>query len=104
MDQALDGLEARRLTGSFSRQGATRFPLLSFADPASTDGRYHHRDGPGAWYGSDQEQAAWAELFRHFTEEGIDPFEIRRRVGRVSVEGLEVLDLTNRQVRGRPSA
>jgi len=73
--------------------------VLSFADPASTDGRYHRRQGPGVWYASDQEQAAWAELFRHFTEEGVDPFEVRRRVGRVTVEDLEVLDLTNEQVR-----
>ena len=96
---ALDGLEPRRLTGAFWHQGATRFPLLSFADPASTDGCYHLRQGTGVWYASDQEQAAWAELFRHFTEEGVDPFEVRRRVVRVSVEGLEVLDLTNEQVR-----
>lgn len=73
--------------------------MRSFADPASTDGRYHRRQGPGVWYASDQEQAAWAELFRHFTEEGVDPFEVRRRVGRVVVEGLEVLDLTSEQVR-----
>ena len=41
---------------------------------------------------------AWAELFRHFVDEGIDPFEIRRRVGRVSVD-LQVLDLTDKQTR-----
>ena len=73
--------------------------MRSFADPASTDGCYHLRQGTGVWYASDQEQAAWAELFRHFTEEGVDPFEVRRRVGRVVVEGLEVLDLTSEQVR-----
>jgi len=33
-------------------------------------------------------------LFRHFLDDGIDPFEIRHRVGRVSVD-LEVLDLTD---------
>ncbi len=47
----------------------------------ATSGRYHRRGGAGAWYGSDREQAAWAELFRHFTDEGVDPFEVRRRVG-----------------------
>lgn len=45
------------------------------------------------WYASSHEQGAWAELFRRFLDEGVDPFEIRRRVGRVSVD-LEVLDLT----------
>jgi hypothetical protein len=32
---------------------------------------------------------------RHFLDDGVDPFEIRRRVGRVKVQGLRVLDLTN---------
>jgi RES domain-containing protein len=50
------------------------------------------------WYASDLEQGAWAEFFRHFTDEGIDPFEVRRRVGRVSVE-LCVLDLTDEATR-----
>src|SRR5262245_13148422 len=39
---------------------------------------------PGVWYASSREQGAWAELFRHFVDEGVDPFEVRRRVGRVS--------------------
>ncbi len=89
----------RRLRGRFWHQGPTRYPLGSFADPAATDGRYHSRGGPGAWYASDREQAAWAELFRHFTDEGVDPFEVRRRVGAVDVAGLEVLDLTDEAVR-----
>lgn len=32
---------------------------------------------------------------RHFLDTGVDPFEIRRRVGRVTVTNLDVLDLTN---------
>jgi hypothetical protein len=32
---------------------------------------------------------------RHFLDEGVDPFEIRRRVGRVTVQALRVLDLTD---------
>jgi hypothetical protein len=50
------------------------------------------------WYASSQEQGAWAELFRHFLDDGVDPFEVRRRVGRVSVD-LEVLDLTDEATR-----
>jgi hypothetical protein len=37
-------------------------------------------------------------LFRHFVDENVDPFELRRRVGRVHV-ALEVLDLTDDAVR-----
>jgi hypothetical protein len=50
------------------------------------------------WYASSQEQGAWAELFRHFLDDGVDPFEVRRRVGRVSV-ALEVLDLSDEATR-----
>lgn len=32
---------------------------------------------------------------RHFLDTGVDPFEIRRRAGRVTVTNLDVLDLTN---------
>lgn len=72
--------------------------MLSFPDPAISDGCYHRRGGPGAWYASDQEQAAWAELFRHFLDDGIDPFEVRRRVGKITCDSLAVLDLTDQHV------
>jgi hypothetical protein len=36
---------------------------------------------------------------RHFFDEGVDPFEVRRRIGRVHVEALSVLDLTDSSVR-----
>lgn len=88
----------RTIAGRFWHQGPTRHDLLSCANPARTAGRYHQRGGSGVWYGSDQEQAAWAELFRHFVAEGVDPFEVRRRVGRVRVD-LDVLDLTDERVR-----
>lgn len=39
--------------------------------------------------------ASWSELFRHFTAGGVDPFEIRRRVGRIRLTNLQALDLTN---------
>ena len=84
----------RTLTGSYWHQGPTRHPLTSCADPA----RYHRAGEPGVWYASNREQGAWAEFFRHFVEEGVDPFEVRRRVGRVSVD-LHVLDLTNATTR-----
>lgn len=40
----------------------------------------------------------WAELLRHFLDEGVDPFEVRRRVGHADVDGLVVLDLTDTSV------
>lgn len=40
-------------------------------------------------------QAAWAELFRHFLDGGVDPFEVLRRIGPADVHDLEVLDLTS---------
>lgn len=73
--------------------------MTSFADPALSNGRYHRVGGVGVWYASDQEQASWAELMRHFVDDGVDPFELRRRVGRVKVDGLRVLDLTDPSVR-----
>jgi RES domain len=83
----------RKLTGSYWHQGPTRHPLTSCADPARGPGRYHRTGEPGVWYASNREQGAWAELFRHFVDDGVDPFEVTRRVGRVSVD-LHVLDLT----------
>lgn len=93
----IDGAPRRALSGLFWHQGPTRREVTSWPQPAVTDGRYHHHGSAGVWYGSDQEQAAWAELFRHFTDDDVDPFEVRRRVGRVRVD-LIVLDLTNTQV------
>ena len=73
--------------------------MLWASDPAESDARFTVQDGPGLWYASSQEQAAWAEPFRHFTGRGIDPFEVRRRVGAARVEDLSVLDLTDPAVR-----
>jgi RES domain-containing protein len=88
----------RRLTGNYWHQGPTRHPLNSCADPARGPGRYHRTGEPGVWYASNREQGAWAELFRHFVDDGVDPFEVKRRVGRVSVDP-HVLDLTDKMTR-----
>jgi hypothetical protein len=88
----------RQLTGNYWHQGPTRHPLTTCADPTRGPGRYHRTDEPGVWYASNREQGAWAEFFRHFLDEGVDPFEVRRRVGRVSVD-LVVLDLTDTTTR-----
>jgi RES domain-containing protein len=88
----------RKLNGTYWHQGATGRPVASCADPALGPGRYHRTAESGVWYASNREQGAWAELFRHFVSEGVDPFEVRRRVGRVTVD-LDVLDLTDSDTR-----
>jgi hypothetical protein len=62
-------------------------------------GRYHRVGGTRTWYGSSSEDAAWAEFFRHYAEQDIDPFEVIRRIGTVRFEGLVVLDVTDTEVR-----
>ncbi|RAV04348.1 MULTISPECIES: RES domain-containing protein [Mycolicibacter] len=98
LERAIATAPRRRLTGSYWHQGPTRRPVVSCASPARGPGRYHCAGEPGVWYASSREQGAWAELFRHFVDDGVDPFEIRRRIGRVTVD-LEVLDLTDRRTR-----
>jgi hypothetical protein len=61
-------------------------------------GRYHRPGGAATWDGSRTERGAWAELFRHFLDDGVSPFEVRRRVGRVDAQVI-VLDLTSKRVR-----
>ncbi len=73
--------------------------MLQFEDPATYDGRYHRAGEPGVWYASFTERGAWAELFRHWGQHEVSPFEVRRRVGRARVERLVVLDLTDAAVR-----
>ena len=38
-------------------------------------------------------------MFRHFLDDGVDPFEVRRRISAATVTDLEVLDLTSAAVR-----
>lgn len=101
-ENAIATAPRRRLTGSYWHQGPTRHPVVSCVSPARGPGRYHRVGDPGVWYASSREQGAWAELFRHFIDDGVDPFEIRRRVGRVTVN-LQVLDLTDRKTRSHLS-
>ncbi|MGQ0616237.1 MAG: RES family NAD+ phosphorylase [Acidimicrobiia bacterium] len=75
--------------------------MTSYPDPPLGGGRYHRPGGRPAWYASNQEQAAWAELFRHLLDGGVSPFEVLRRVGAVDVAELNVLDLCERGVRAQ---
>lgn len=98
---AITEIRPRPLTRRFWHQGPTGKALLSFPSPATYGARYHRAGAEGAWYASSRERAAWAELFRHHQSPELSPFEVRRRVGRVRVEDLMVLDLTDPEVRER---
>jgi RES domain-containing protein len=78
-------------------QGSPRYDVTSVADPPRAAGRYHRPGGVATWYGSRTERGAWAELFRHFLDDGVSPFEIRRRVGRVDAQ-VVALDLTSKRI------
>lgn len=78
-------------------QGNPRYAVTSVADPPLTEGRYHRPGGLATWYASRTERGAWAELFRHFLDDGVSPFEIRRRVGRVDAQVI-ALDLTSKRI------
>ena len=90
-----------KLAGRFWHQGSPNRPLLSVAAPAGTDGRYHREGDPGVWYASSKERAAWAEMLRHLKTGRMSASEVRRRIGRVYVEELDVLDLTDGDTRRR---
>lgn len=96
-------LPVRVLSGRWWHQNAPRFALLSCADPATVDARYQRQGEPGVWYASSRERSAWAELLRHTASPDLSPFHLRRRVGRVRVNDLRVLDLTDPDVRQRVS-
>ncbi len=71
---------------------------MDFPNPAVSPARYHRQGDQGVWYAALTERAVWAEFLRHHGP-GISPWEVRRRVGRARVKGLQVLDLTNPAVR-----
>jgi RES domain-containing protein len=93
----LKAIPARSISGRFWHQGALSFAPLSCPTPPRWEGRYHLDAGLPTWYASNREQASWAEMFRHLSDE-VSPFEIQRRVATVEVTDLQVLDLTDPKV------
>jgi hypothetical protein len=89
----------RRVTLRVWRQCRPGRDLLHVEDPPSYPGRFHVVGDPATWYASVTEQDAWAQFFRHHPGGGVDPFEVRRRVGEAQVDDLLVLDLTDAAVR-----
>ena len=95
----MDNIPTRVITRVMWRQTRPSSSLLRCDDPTRYPGRYNRAGDPGVWYASSTERGAWAELFRHWGQDEISPFEVKRRVGRARVVDLAVLDLTDAQVR-----
>lgn len=95
LDTIVGSLGRKTITGQWWHQGPNGRPFLFCPDPSRGPGRYHRAGGPGAWYASSSMRASWCELFRHFMDgpSAVDPFEVKRRAGRVRVTDLSVLDL-----------
>jgi RES domain-containing protein len=60
--------------------------------PAQTEGRYHRPGEPWPLYASLEPATAWAE-WQAATRGAIDPADERRRLWRLDVDGLAVIDL-----------
>lgn len=89
----------RVVAGLVWRQTRPSSALLDFDDPARYAAPFNQVGEPGVLYTClTTERGAWAELFRHWEQDDISPFEVRRRVGRAKVSGLAVLDLTDPDV------
>lgn len=80
------------------RQTGVDIPALPPVRRAPTDGRYHRAGDPWPLYASLDPATAWAE-WRAATGGAIDPSTERRRLWRLDVAGLRVLDLRREEVR-----
>jgi RES domain-containing protein len=74
------------------RQTGIDRPALPPDRPAPVDGRYHRAGDPWPVYASLEPATAWAE-WRSSSGGAIDPARERRRLWRIEVSDLAVLDL-----------
>jgi RES domain-containing protein len=91
-------LPVRTISGEFFRHTAPGRDALDVPRRAFAAGRYHRKRQEPRLYASSSRDAAWGELFRH-SEPEVSPFEVRRRMSRLEVTDLPVLDLTDPDVR-----
>lgn len=96
LEGLMKNIPARDVARAVWHQSRPSNTLLQFEDPATYDGSYNRAGEPAVWYASFTERGTRAELFRHWGQDEIFPFEVRRRVG---VDALAVLDLTDPDVR-----
>lgn len=92
---SLREVSPKEWSGTVWHQNAPVVRPLWFPSPAMVHGRYHRVGDVGAWYASLSERGSWAEFFRHWRRLDIDPFRVSRRIARVEVAGLPLLDLTD---------
>jgi RES domain-containing protein len=97
---ASDELSSPRvISGTFWRNTAPARGPLELRPKARAGARYHRRGQAPPLYLSSDRDASWGELFRHTDPAEVSPFEIRRRMSRLHVRELPVLDLTDPTVR-----
>jgi RES domain-containing protein len=89
----------RRISGTYWRHTSPRRDALDLPAAAPAAARYHRRGEPAPLYLSSDRDACWAELFRHVDAAVVSPFEVMRRMTRVAVTDLPVLDLTDPRAR-----
>jgi RES domain-containing protein len=81
-----------RFSGRVHRQTGLDTPAFPPDRPAPTEGRYHRPGDPWPLYASLESATAWAE-WSAATRGAIDPGTERRRLWRIDVSGLPVVDL-----------
>jgi RES domain-containing protein len=90
-------LPVRVISGDFWRQSSREHMPVDIPHRATSSGRWHQKGQQPRVYASSTPDAAWGELFRH-SYGGVSPFEIKRRLARLKVDSLPVLDLTDPKV------
>jgi RES domain-containing protein len=91
-------LPVRRVSGTFWHHGSPSRDPLELPERAPASGRYHAKGQQPRLYASSTRDAAWGELFRHVYGP-LSPFEVKRRMAKLDVIDLPVLDLTDAAVR-----
>ncbi|MDQ2688658.1 MAG: RES family NAD+ phosphorylase [Chloroflexota bacterium] len=86
-----------RFSGRVHRQTGLDTPAFPPDRPASTEGRYHRPGEPWPLYASLEPTTVWAE-WQAATRGAIDPSTERRRLWRIDVSGLAVIDLRRPEV------
>ncbi|HEX5039866.1 MAG TPA: RES family NAD+ phosphorylase [Candidatus Limnocylindria bacterium] len=79
-------------SGTAHRQTGLDTPAFPPGRPAPTHGRYHRPGEPWPLYASLEPATAWAE-WKASTNGAIDPADERRRLWRIDVRDLAVIDL-----------
>ena len=87
-----------RFSGRVVRQTGVDTPALPPNRPAPTEARYHRAGDPWPLYASLEPATVWAE-WNAATRGAIDPAGERRRLWRIDVDGLRVIDLRRSAVR-----